>query len=291
MPKQENLISGFDITISSDKIKTYTEVIEIFQRHCTKWCFQQEKGHDTGYIHWQCRVNLKIRIRPTTKKFPFCGHFTPTCSKTFITEDDFYVMKEDTRIDGPWRSDTYVAETRQLKEFKEMTLRGYQQEILNWVNKPDNRIIDVIYDKIGNLGKSLFCEYLEYIGAAEEVPSYRSMEDIMAWVASRPIRKMYCFDMPRGMKKDKLAEFYSGIEIIKNGVAFDKRYSASKLRFDRPRVVIFTNTLPNFELMSADRWKVHEVTKLYNLKPYEDPGIEPVQTYIDGSKGILGATL
>ena len=27
--------------------------------------------------------------------------------------------------------------------------------------------------------------------------------------------------MPRGMKKDKLEDFYSGIEVIKNGVAHD----------------------------------------------------------------------
>ena len=267
--KQENLISGFDITISCEKIKTYTEVIELFQRHCTKWCFQKEKGKESGYLHWQCRVRVKSRLRPTTKKFPFSGHWTPTVVKTFEVDDDFYVMKDDTRIDGPWRSDTYVPLTRQLKEFLELPMRGYQKDISNWVNQPNNRTIDVIFDPVGDLGKSLFCEYLEYIGAAEEVPSYRSMEDIMAWVASRPIKKMYCFDMPKGMKKDKLAEFYSGIEIIKNGVAFDKRYSASKLRFDRPRVVIFTNTLPNFELMSADRWKVHEVTKLYDLKPYD----------------------
>lgn len=62
--------------------------------------------------------------------------------------------------------------------------------------------------------------------------------------------------MPRGMKKDKLGDFYSGIEVIKNGVAYDKRYSAKKIRFDRPRIIVFSNELPNFELMSEDRWKL-----------------------------------
>ena len=65
--------------------------------------------------------------------------------------------------------------------------------------------------------------------------------------------------MPRGMKKDKLGDFYAGIEVIKNGVAYDKRYTAKKTRFDRPRIFVFTNTLPVFELLSKDRWQVWEV--------------------------------
>ena len=33
------------------------------------------------------------------------------------------------------------------------------------------------------------------------------------------------------LKKDKLADLYSGIEVIKNGVCYDKRYHAKKLWF------------------------------------------------------------
>ena len=38
----------------------------------------------------------------------------------------------------------------------------------------------------------------------------------------------------RGMETDKLADLYSGIEIIKNGCAYDKRYHAKKTWFHRP---------------------------------------------------------
>ena len=34
---------------------------------------------------------------------------------------------------------------------------------------------------------------------------------------------MLYFDLPRGMKRNKLADLYYGIEAIKNGVAYDKR--------------------------------------------------------------------
>ena len=39
---------------------------------------------------------------------------------------------------------------------------------------------------------------------------------IHTWVCSRPVRKCHIMDMQRGMKKDKLGDLYSGIEVIKN---------------------------------------------------------------------------
>ena len=68
------------------------------------------------------------------------------------------------------------------------------------------------------------------------------------------------------MKKDKLGDFYSGIEVIKNGVAYDKRYKAHKVRFNRPRMFVFTNMLPNFSFMSKDRWNVWEVNSAFELQ-------------------------
>ena len=74
--------------------------------------------------------------------------------------------------------------------------------------------------------------------------------------------------MPRGMKKDRLGDFYAGIEVIKNGVAYDKRYAAKKIRFDRPRIIVFTNMMPNLDLMSKDRWALWEI-KNNKLIKYE----------------------
>ena len=40
------------------------------------------------------------------------------------------------------------------------------------------------------------------------------------------------------------------------GGAYDKRYTAKKIRFGRPNIFVFTNTLPELSLMSKDRWKI-----------------------------------
>lgn len=255
----------------------FDKVKEFCKAWGKKWVFQLEKSpkkeNGTGdYLHWQGRISLikKITVAGAKKTIrPLPMYFEPTVIKEHLKEA-FYCVKFATRIEGPWKDDDVEKPpmTKQLTEFLKFELRPYQQHIKCECDKWDDRRIDIIYDSLGNCGKSLLSEWLEYEGIAEEVPPYRSMEDIMGWVCTRPIKKVYIFDMPRGMKKDKLADFYAGIECIKNGIAYDKRYSAKKIRFDRPRVFVFTNSTPVFELLSKDRWVIWDMKPGYNVDLY-----------------------
>jgi hypothetical protein len=252
----------WDFTLTNKNEEDLNTLKAILISNCKNWAFQLEKGDQTGFIHWQGRLSLRKKKTQSSlisffkNKEPFnLAHFSPTAtdnSKSFN-----YVLKDDTRIDGPWSDkDEIKYETKQIKIFKKYELYPYQEKLKNMSTIFDMRSIDLIYDIVGNAGKSIFSEYLEYSGIAEAVPPFRLMDDIFQWVCSRPIKQCYIFDMPRGMKKDKLADFYAGIEVIKNGVAYDKRYNAKKIYFDRPRVFVFTNMLPCFDLMSKDRWNV-----------------------------------
>ena len=253
---------------------TPEEMIDNLKGISKKYVFQLEKA-DSGYLHYQGRISLIKKRRHSEKhlllklfKIP-PNYLEPTTNPEYRTGDAFYMMKEDTRVNGPWKdTDIVKTLTRQLKEFAVMDYRPYQESLVKMATTFDMRKIDLIYDPNGNIGKSLFSEHLEYLELAEEIPPFRMMDDIFQWVASRPIKRCYLVDMPRGMKKDRLGDFYSGIEIIKNGVAYDKRYKAHKIRFDRPRVFVFTNTLPNFRFMSKDRWNVWEVNSAFELQYY-----------------------
>lgn len=267
-----NPICGYDFRYNADAL-TVDELKGILNRLCKAWCFQIEEG-DTGYLHYQGRLRL-IKKRRKMKALTLFdvrpNYFEPTLNKEFEQGDAFYMMKEDTRKDGPWTDkDEVVVQTTQLKMYKSWAERPFQTTLRNMASEFDLRKIDLIYDATGNCGKSLFSEAMEYDGLAEEIPPFRLMDDIFQWVCSRPKKKCYIVDMPRGMKKDKLGDFYSGIEVIKNGVAYDKRYNAKKVRFDRPRVFVFTNTLPCLDLMSKDRWNIWFVTENYELEPWFD---------------------
>ena len=280
-----NALAKYDITIAAkmtnadddanDAAKTKDEVLTMLRGYCKQFVFQLEKGDTTGFLHFQCRVSLikKKRfnaIKKLVSEGKIFGHWTPTTNGVHNGNNFNYVMKEDTKIDGPWTDkDEEQIKTKQIEQFLKYDLRPYQQYIFDEAQKFNMRSIHLIYDKVGNIGKSIFGEFMEYYGLAEEIPPFRMMDDIFAWVATRPIKKAYFVDMPRGMKKDKLGDFYSGIEIIKNGVAYDKRYSAKKIRFDRPQIFIFTNTLPVLELMSRDRWVILNIHQDYSFTRYE----------------------
>jgi len=231
------------------------------------------------YKHWQGRIITKKQYRPNEihkiGKDDFLRgiHWSPTSNDNKDNMD--YVSKDFTRLDGPFEVGSFnKVLTWQLNEFVKYGLWHWQQKVYDLCAVKDMRSIHLIYDQKGHCGKSLFCEYLEYCGRAEEVPPFRMMDDIFQWVYSVAGRQAYIFDMPRGMKKDKLGDFYSGIEIIKNGVAYDKRYTAKKVRFSRPQIFVFTNTLPELSMMSKDRWRIWTINDEHELVSYNHCQLE-----------------
>ena len=263
--KFDGQLKRFDVTIPRDKYETWEDLHKKLIGWCSHFSFQLEKG-DTGYEHWQCRVQLihkKTCPAMITNVIPaITGHWSVTSNGVHPGPKQFaYVMKEDTRIDGPWDDTSLIQEkpplTRQLRKFMDHDFYPWQKTAYDLVQEEDDRWIHLIYDQVGNVGKSILLEFMEYQGVAFEMPPMRHLEDIMEFAHSFPPQKAYIIDMPRGMKKDKLADFYAGLESIKNGVTYDKRYVGKKRRMDRPQVMVFTNTLPVFELMSMDRWRIH----------------------------------
>lgn len=172
-------------------------------------------------------------------------------------------------MDGPWEDKDFVDPpklTRQLKHFHDQEKYPWQETVTKWCDELDDRSIKLLIDTVGNGGKSILAEDLEYHGKAYEIPPFRLMEDIMACVMSVGEKKAYIIDMPRAMKKDKLSEFYAGLESLKNGVCYDKRYSFKKRRMDRPQVIVFTNKEPCYEYMSLDRWEIWHMCEDKSLK-------------------------
>lgn len=264
----QNPVTSYDFRWNAASFE-YSQIIEMLDGVAKSYTFQLEEG-DSGYLHYQGRLRLikKRRKGEALKLFKNPpNYFMPTVNVEFYAGDAFYQMKEDTRVGGPWTDkDEKKYITQQLLLFKTFTLRPYQAAIYKACREFDLRKINLIYDPVGCCGKSLLSEWLEYEGLAEEVPPYRLMDDIFQWVCTRPIKKAYIVDMPRGMKKDRLGDFYSGIEVIKNGVAYDKRHSATKIRFDRPRIFVFTNVLPCMDLMSADRWVIWKILPNFDFE-------------------------
>lgn len=276
-------IAVWDFTLPKRSL-TVGDVHALLRCHCKAYTFQLERGDTTGYEHYQGRLSLhkKKRLSDTVACFPDTGiHISPTCNNA-RKGPAFYCMKEDTRLEGPWTEKDYKEPkvlTKQLQLSGIMESRyPWQQELMERLEHFDMRTIHMVICKKGAEGKSLFAEYMEHIDAAFEVPPFSCMEDIMQCVMGVPPYKTYIIDLPRALPKDRMASFFAGIESLKNGVMYDKRYHFKKRRIDRPCIVVFSNKEPNKHYLSLDRWRFWTITKdkrliVYNCdhkKPEDD---------------------
>lgn len=78
-------------------------------------------------------------------------------------------------------------------------------------------------------------------------------------VMCREKKGIYLVDIPRGIDTRKMNELWSAFENLKNGVAFDDRYSFRLEYFDSPNICVFTNVDPPLSMLSADRWVIWEI--------------------------------
>lgn len=254
-----NQCYSYDFRYTANDL-TFQDIISCITGVAKKYTFQLEKG-DSGYIHYQGRLSLfkKRRKMEALKLFSVAPeYFEPTVSTEYVTGESFYQLKEDTKIDGPWTDkDKVLYIPRQIREIK--SLYPFQQTIVTSLTNWDTRSINYVYDPFGNNGKSILIGWIRAYGLGRVLPPMNDCKDMMRMVCDMPTSRAYIVDMPRCMNKDKLFGFYSAIEMIKDGYAYDDRYAFKEKTFDSPNIWIFGNTQPDTNLLSLDRWKVFHI--------------------------------
>lgn len=250
----------------------------MLREHCRDWAFQLERGQG-GYEHWQLRFRLSQKMRMATlisKRWFGTGHLSPTSNTVAGNRDFDYVMKEEGRIEGPWSSKDPEEEVPlplpgRLQAFRSHALRSWQEEVLSIMENPQERIIHVISDTEGNSGKSTFCQNEVAKGNAVKLPPISTTKDMMQAVCGivkqllKAGKQPKCFfiDIPRAMSWSRAEEcnFYAAIESLKDGEAYDTRYSYQSIVFETPEIFIFTNMVPKKHLLSVDRWRYYRIVK------------------------------
>lgn len=242
--------------------------------------FQLEECSSTGRLHFQGRVSMKATGNKQTDRYRQSEinklasdtflrgiHWSPTSNANKGNYD--YVTKDHTRVAGPWdisKKEKYIP--RQIREIE--TLRPFQRSIVEDADVWNTRNINIVFNPDGCVGKSILKGYLRAHGIGRPIPPCNDYKDMLRMVCDMPTSKLYIIDLPKAMKKDKLGGLYSAIETIKDGYAYDDRYKFTEKIFDCPNIWVFTNTMPDLELLSKDRWRIWSVTtdtyELYQLK-------------------------
>lgn len=267
MPGGQSAVYEFTLHKEQNNGQRKFELVDVhtlLRAYCKAYTFQLERCPTNDKLHYQGRLSLfkKTTLNAATKCFPDSGiHLSPTVAEN-TKGAPFYCLKAQTKVEGPWTEKDYE-ETRVVPwPYNEVeTLYPWQQDMKDYISRRVKRQIYYIVEPFGAIGKTTFVAKActEWKPYAQRVPAMSSFEDVCQFIMSRPVNKTYLIDMPRALKKKKLAGFFAGIESVKDGWVFDKRYKGQERWFDSPNVVVFSNKKPNLKYLSRDRWRVFTI--------------------------------
>lgn len=275
-----NQIAMWDFRMNADCVE-FGQIIDQLKKIAKRYVFQKEKGEASGYVHYQGRFSLikKHRKSELMKMFqliPVPNYLEPSVNATYYAGDMFYVMKEETRIDGPWDERAYLEKyiPRQYRDLLHK-LYPYQQYIYDNARVFDTRIINMIYCPKGNVGKSTIASICELYGQGIDLPPVNDAEKLIQSCCdiceAKNIRNPtpIFIDLPRAMNKDRLNGIYTAIEQIKKGKLFDLRYKYKEWWIDSPQIWVFSNIYPELEMLSLDRWRIWEIDENKELSEFD----------------------
>lgn len=268
----------------SDKIdlKFVNDFKDFLKLHKLRYCFQIEECPTSKRHHVQGRLGYNNQKRISEAMIPFKDseyahiYLRPEYN---AKKSQMYVTKIETRILGPW-ADT-DPETIIPKQIQNIELYPWQKRLVNISQEFNTRTIHVIYDDNGNIGKSTITTFMGVHGYAKQIPFINDYKDLMRISYDVGEAKCYIIDMPRAVNKDKLFQLYGGIETLKSGYCFDDRNKFRQRYFDCPAILVFTNHLPDQDLLSRDRWCIWRVDDEKILIPYEQDYEETEEEYSD----------
>lgn len=263
----------WDFTLGED-FANFEDIKTWLKHETKKWCFQLEEGKG-GYRHYQGRFSLKVKERLTTLKKRMNIeqiHLSQTSNEN--RDNMFYVMKNETRIEGPWSNkDTEIYIPRQYRGLLE-NLHPFQRQIWDSYDDFDTRHINIIVDTIGNIGKSAIASLLELHGRGYDLPCVNDGKELiqaacdMMMGTENRVPGVFTMDLPRAMKQKQLRGIYTALEQIKKGKVTDLRYHYRQWWFDSPQIWVFTNCVPKLKYLSMDRWVIWSVDRNLTLNPY-----------------------
>lgn len=235
----------------------YATLLTIFGAKNWKYIIGREKG-ELGTPHLQGYIETNTVRFSTLKNINNRIHWeqakgTKEENYKYCSKDNNYIQKG---LEGK-----QIEIMRNLKmKYENVKWRKWQEEVLDILeSEPDERTIYWFHDHKGGCGKSFLTKYiaLHYeciIGSGKKNDVFNQINTMINVECKEP--RVIVLDIPR----DNIDYIHYGtIEEIKNGCIYSGKYEGGRCLFNNPHVIIFANTPPRREKMSADRWFVREI--------------------------------
>lgn len=255
-------------TVVSGLSRESSAVADLFRAHCKHFCFQLERGEQTDRLHYQCRVSFDPPVRKAQVIELFPDYHIRPESNRGEQAGTLYVMKSLTREDGPW-SDKDVVMYKDPRYVLD-DLRPWQEEAKRRLFGQDHRTILIVVDPVGNSGKTVLAHHLVQYHAGVFVPAFlQTGDEIMKFVCSHVKSGgdfVLVIDIPRASLIGAIGRrLFAAFEALKGGWAYDTRYHGKTIYFKPPKVVCFSNVMPDVKLLTGDRWDIMALPWLAEL--------------------------
>lgn len=320
-PKITGACASWDFRANKDYYTKF-QIVEFLKKYSKRWVFQLEKGEENGYEHWQGRFSLFKKVRKNglrnimdMENFAIPNFLIPTITEVHDNKQFNYVLKEQTRIEGPWtdkninqfdefKKPDYIP--RYLQKFNEDNLYPWQKHILESRKEEYTRKVNLVVDRKGCNGKSTIANYVKFHRLGYCAPPYTECKEIIQAVCDMLMAKqdrepgLLIMDIPRAFDIEKLQGIVAAVEIIKSGSVCDGRNHYKEWDFEPPAIWIFTNNFIENENFAQNRWNVynlhngelHDYFKWKNEKNkkpinfFKNDGVEEVEKKVKVKKKV-----
>jgi len=137
----------------------------------------------------------------------------------------------------------------------EHEFRTWQSDLMATLEEdPNDRDVVFIVDKTGNQGKTWFAKRycLDHSDAQYMEPAKKAD---MAYALRTDIRVLF-INVTRTKDTKSQEYLYSFIESVKDGMVFSPKYESGMKCLAPPHVVVMTNSDPDYDMLSPDRFVV-----------------------------------
>ena len=230
----------------------------LFSSNSSAFLFSEEKGKSGETPHLQGYFELKTKKRFTGllkdfDKLDVKGIHLEKAKGNRQANID-YITKEGGKCYGDLAPEVIYCEDPNPR------LMFLKELMLNYNHGKGDRLIHVVVDRVGGLGKTEFARWacLNMEGCIMSGGKSADMKNQIIEYKKTNGRtpKFIILDIPR-QNLDYIS--YQGIEDVKNMLFYSGKYEGGMVVGNKPFVLMLMNECPQLELLSADRWKIYKI--------------------------------
>jgi len=274
----QSIENSMDLVLSAMKVNATWYKFLQKDREQIVYLFKSEDRKRRGQLDRYCAQNLPDKLTYNARHHT-SGVFYATIER--LKNNKNFILKHKPEIFGE-----YVANDIRIFDDRKKW-HTWQKDVYDMIftqdgnyKMPDQRKIISLVDKKGNSGKSSFFKWLFYkhpdsIGRI----GYGTASQLRSGAVNLGKKNFYIIDLARAKSKDDRQEdLLSVLEDLKTGLITNAMYGSGKtLIMEPPHILVSSNYVLDYKLLSEDRWQVFEITTSNKLKSVNPKKIQQVE--------------